>query len=396
MIFGNLGQDDIIGGSSSLFSLTSPTLRPDGADLIFGGAGTRHRPQRLAATRPASGHARDADAIVGDNGNIFRLVGTNGVDTGAYLTFNYDNYPRRDCRIIPRAVQLLDYTPGGPDSRRRRSRAGRRRDQPGHGHPRHRRRRRGPRRVRRRRHLRHGRQRRAVRRRPGRQHRRRLRRRLDLRRHRRRRHPRRRRPHLRQPQQHEPSASRCTASRRSRPPTSTCSIETRTASTFAIINVDGVLKYTADLTPYNLDPTNAAPSTADVRVRSTPTTSSTAAWATTPSMAARATTRSPVPRRRRTSYTNNYDQTGAKIAAPIQSDFCHPVNPGNVLGYNPTGRTHEVRAVRRQRSAAQDPARPRPARCRRPASGLEWLLNFSDDRRSDRHEVDRRAPRIPA
>jgi hypothetical protein len=40
-IFGGLGQDDIIGGSSSLFTLVTPDLRPDGADMIFGGAGTR-------------------------------------------------------------------------------------------------------------------------------------------------------------------------------------------------------------------------------------------------------------------------------------------------------------------------------------------------------------------
>ena len=41
-IFGNLGQDDIIGGSSDLyFGLSTPAKRPDGADLIFGGSGTR-------------------------------------------------------------------------------------------------------------------------------------------------------------------------------------------------------------------------------------------------------------------------------------------------------------------------------------------------------------------
>jgi hypothetical protein len=40
-IFGGLGQDDIIGGSSSLFTLVTPEQRPDGADMIFGGAGTR-------------------------------------------------------------------------------------------------------------------------------------------------------------------------------------------------------------------------------------------------------------------------------------------------------------------------------------------------------------------
>ncbi|HMC69643.1 MAG TPA: hypothetical protein VKJ07_10860, partial [Mycobacteriales bacterium] len=60
VIFGNLGQDDIVGGSSNFFSLVTPDLRPDGlpdhdsfgnklrndygdrgADIIFGGAGSR-------------------------------------------------------------------------------------------------------------------------------------------------------------------------------------------------------------------------------------------------------------------------------------------------------------------------------------------------------------------
>src|SRR5678815_3967356 len=41
VIFGNLGQDDIIGGSSDLYGLAgSETLRPDGIGIIFGGAGT--------------------------------------------------------------------------------------------------------------------------------------------------------------------------------------------------------------------------------------------------------------------------------------------------------------------------------------------------------------------
>ena len=46
VIFGNLGQDDVLGGSSDLFGLSDPSdpdadrdLRPDGSDLIFGGAG---------------------------------------------------------------------------------------------------------------------------------------------------------------------------------------------------------------------------------------------------------------------------------------------------------------------------------------------------------------------
>jgi Ca2+-binding RTX toxin-like protein len=112
VIFGNLGQDDIIGGSSSLFGLNPETLRPDGSDLIFGGAGTdiaRNDPGDESET----GHARDSDVILGDNGNVFRIVGTGGA---AFLNFNYDNYNTGTGslnKIVVRAAQLLDYTPGG-------------------------------------------------------------------------------------------------------------------------------------------------------------------------------------------------------------------------------------------------------------------------------------------
>ena len=41
VVMGGLGQDDIIGGSSELYGLDTPDLRPDGSDLIFGGAGNR-------------------------------------------------------------------------------------------------------------------------------------------------------------------------------------------------------------------------------------------------------------------------------------------------------------------------------------------------------------------
>jgi len=113
VIFGNLGQDDIIGGSSNLFGLVTPEQRQDGTDIIFGGAGTDLIRNNLG-DQDETGHARDADMILGDNGNIFRLVGTNGINSGAYLTFNYDNYSAA-LRIIPRAAELLDYTPGGID-----------------------------------------------------------------------------------------------------------------------------------------------------------------------------------------------------------------------------------------------------------------------------------------
>ena len=110
-IYGDLGQDDLIGGSSDLFGLTTPAQRADGADTIFGGDGTdilRNTP----GDQTANGHARDADVILGDNGRIYRLVGTNGVSTGAFLAFNYDNTPGAMLHVIPRAISLLDYTNG--------------------------------------------------------------------------------------------------------------------------------------------------------------------------------------------------------------------------------------------------------------------------------------------
>ncbi|MEQ9410084.1 MAG: hypothetical protein RIK87_20275 [Fuerstiella sp.] len=110
LIYGNLGQDDIVGGSSSMFGTASATWRPDAEDVIYGGSGTqsaRNDDGHLAA----SGHARDADVILGDNGNIFRLVGINGTVSGSgYLRFTYDTYGSET--VIPRAIQQLDYTDG--------------------------------------------------------------------------------------------------------------------------------------------------------------------------------------------------------------------------------------------------------------------------------------------
>jgi Ca2+-binding RTX toxin-like protein len=130
VIFGNLGQNDIVGGSSSLFSLDEPDQRPDGSNLIFGGAGTRiDRNHFVTNDNNKDGddiligldeiHARNASTIAGNNANIYRLVGTGGSDEGSFLRFNYDNPDlpgySDDLWIIPRAVELLDYVPGGPD-----------------------------------------------------------------------------------------------------------------------------------------------------------------------------------------------------------------------------------------------------------------------------------------
>ena len=77
--------------------------------LLFGGAGTQ-----IDRNNDTALHGRDSDNIVGDNGNILRLVTVSG-STSTYRTFTYDLLYAETQRLRPRAVQLLDYTPGGPD-----------------------------------------------------------------------------------------------------------------------------------------------------------------------------------------------------------------------------------------------------------------------------------------
>src|SRR5262249_12193668 len=111
---------------------STSALRPDGGDIIFGGAGTRIARNALgtgadSTTGASADHASDADQILGDNGNLFRLVTTTSQAPGTtFLTFVYDSTPdigsdpnpprtpqsRGPVRIIPRAYQTLDYTPG--------------------------------------------------------------------------------------------------------------------------------------------------------------------------------------------------------------------------------------------------------------------------------------------
>ncbi|MEJ8562140.1 hypothetical protein QTO30_13515 [Yoonia sp. GPGPB17] len=112
VVFGNLGRDDIIGGSSDGYGLVTREMRFDGKDMLFGGAGTDVGRNELGDDSPEA-YGRDNDTIAGDNANIYRLVGINGVSSGAYLTFAYDTYG--DVKIVPRGVELLDYTEGGVD-----------------------------------------------------------------------------------------------------------------------------------------------------------------------------------------------------------------------------------------------------------------------------------------
>ena len=130
VLFGNRGQDDIVGGSSSLFTLTTPAMRADGSDIIFGGAGLRLGPNAPGTgsedTDLVADHAGDADMILGDNGNIYVLVDAADRFDGPFLQYAYDSsadigsnpddpqqrQSRGELRIIPRAVVKLDYTYG--------------------------------------------------------------------------------------------------------------------------------------------------------------------------------------------------------------------------------------------------------------------------------------------
>jgi Ca2+-binding RTX toxin-like protein len=106
LIFGNLGQDDIVGGSSSLFGLGAASDRLDGADVIHGGSGTHATRNDAGDVAAGDDHGRDADMILGDNGNVYRIVGT-GSANGVYTSFAYDG--AYAVRIIPRVADLLDY-----------------------------------------------------------------------------------------------------------------------------------------------------------------------------------------------------------------------------------------------------------------------------------------------
>ena len=161
LIFGGLGQDDLIGGSSNLYGLATPRTRPDGTDMIFGGTGAGIG-LNDAGDPGATGHAHDADVILGDNGNIFRLVRRGRRRLPHLQLRQLRGLVERD---HPARVPLLDYTPGEHTSRLTR------RHRPVLDDPRHRRPRRRrlpPRRGRRRHDLRPDRRRRALRRRPGR------------------------------------------------------------------------------------------------------------------------------------------------------------------------------------------------------------------------------------
>jgi Ca2+-binding RTX toxin-like protein len=374
VIFGDLGQDDIIGGSSDLFGLSTPAQRPDGSDMIFGGAGTKISRNDPGDTS-AQGHARDADAIVGDDGDIFRLIGISGVATSQYLTFNYDNYST--LRIIPRAVRFLDYTPGGPDYTTAVESA--------------------PADV-------------AINPATG------------------------VRDNGAADEIHGEGGDdviygmvgadviygdgqddnivggygadwisggtgddgilgddgRIFVSRNSTSfgePLYGVSaiastainqvIQSSSGSQFAIINVAGQLKYTVDLTPYSVDPTNAAPSTnmprplyANDLIYGGLGNDSIHGGAGEDAISG---AEAPI-----LSYVANYDQNGNKLSAvAIESDFSHPVNPGNILGYNPTTTKFALYDISQADVGRREIfLNPDGSISLSSTTGLEWALDF--------------------
>ena len=135
-IFGNQGQDDIIGGSSNLFTLTGTCTtanevagsggtcrRPDAPNLIFGGSGGSDIARLDGGATGTNSESHDADTIVANNGDIVRIVGVSHAPQAGFQKFGYDTSAFEGFaagvttyeHIVPRAVTLLDYTPGGPD-----------------------------------------------------------------------------------------------------------------------------------------------------------------------------------------------------------------------------------------------------------------------------------------
>src|SRR5262249_38584032 len=78
-------------------------------------------------------------------------------------------------------------------------------------------------------------------------------------------------------------------------------------------------------------------------------------------------------------FTNNYNDAGARIASHLQSDFAHPLNPGNPLGYQ-TGGAHATKIALYD---ANDPLRTirltAAGNLDKTGTGDQWFLNFDQN-----------------
>ncbi|HMC70308.1 MAG TPA: hypothetical protein VKJ07_14225, partial [Mycobacteriales bacterium] len=134
VVFGDFGQNDLVGGNSDLFGQNAQAQRSSGSNIIFGGDGTQISRENCgdgwldatnACNTTVNGHAHNSDVIVSNNADVFRLVGVNGTagtftgvpNAAGFLAFNYDlhGYATATEHIVARAVRPLDNTPGGPD-----------------------------------------------------------------------------------------------------------------------------------------------------------------------------------------------------------------------------------------------------------------------------------------
>ena len=156
-------------------------------------------------------------------------------------------------------------------------------------------------------------------------------------------------------------------------------ISTSSGAFVGVVNISGALKYTVDLVPENLQPDQLTPPDPSFRplyandlIYGGLGNDSIHGGAGDDAISG---AEAPV-----VSYTNNYDEmTGLQLnPAPIESDFAHPVNPGNVLGYNPSTTMFAF-------YDANDPLRktlldPANGSLWKGAAGdgYEWILNYRE------------------
>jgi Hemolysin-type calcium-binding repeat (2 copies). len=145
----------------------------------------------------------------------------------------------------------------------------------------------------------------------------------------------------------------------------------------AIINVVGALRYTADLTPDNLIVGDPSPTTAqETSNRPCTRTTSSIGGLGNDSIHGGAGddailgAEAPI-----SGYADTYNQAGTQTnTAPVETDFSHPYNSGNLLGYNPT-------TTKFAQYDANDPLREvflnaTNGSLDKTGTGRNWFLNF--------------------
>src|SRR5208282_3842445 len=61
----------------------------------------------LTFTTAVDDHSRNADTILGDNGDIYDIVGTGGVSSGHYLSFGYDSAAYENTAASPGLLETI-------------------------------------------------------------------------------------------------------------------------------------------------------------------------------------------------------------------------------------------------------------------------------------------------